>query len=1139
MSDAFKEELKSRDYECETHIIEARLLFPDITSEIESQILALCQGDYENSTPVDTNFKTVKALMEFLAGFPLEAFTTSERLQYINCLREFFSINNGNFLKICSQIILAHPPTVDPIFARIFKELHGDILGDNEWDEIISTYQKIHKQALEEVRQGSYNQAEDRLSKALKRLDLCQRNPLVDQKIIQKGLSQGYQLLAEIFMHKKLYHQATSVAWFAKRVDSSFKTPVDLQIETIEQAFLSTLTKNPTIKGLKQATQDRIKLEEIRSQIKEELDKLPKQDKIPHLKQLYQKITHQMKEFLASLLEDTEDNLKSMGFSPPCSYVVMGLGSLARQEMTPYSDLEFAILTEKDLADKSYFRHLTLLFHLRIINLGETIVPSLAIDSLNWLFDNQTPRGLAFDGNMSTASKTPYGKQRGGKGDYELIGPISHFLTFQGNWTEDSDGGLWAAKRYHLPLVLSNATLIRGDSHLFENYQNELHEKPRLSFSLSVLEEDLQMFDPHLEEEVSGKTYNVKKDLYRLPTTMLDSLANHFKLSSQSSWERIEELHKRGIFSSQGADDLLNLLMLTQELRLRTYLSYGSQNDDLSPEISPELYSFYYVALPFVQTMKQFYQATQNLEEDGCKYLQKDCFFDDSLFCQGCVGRRLLDYLGAEKNLEVDPRDTIVYYETLADIKTALYKLDEAQISYEKLLKKIPPEDKELNATIWIKRAEVYQKQTLYAQAQEAVKQAEDVLSDQASPILEKAKRLRASFNLKRSDYKKAEQELTALLAHINKRLSKQKKDPKYGVKVDLSLAETLTLLAQTYKELFQFPKAEKTLQQAFDIFRAYYQNSEHPKLAKIHLLFGSLFEAQGRSKEALARGEQALAIFLSLFKCDHPDIATSYNNIGLSLGELNKHKEAMKKYHQALDMYINLFGENHPDVATSYNNIGLCLEKLGDYAEALNHHKKALKIFKTFLRKENHPDIADCYDNIGLSLSKQGDHEKALENKRKALDIRLPILGNQHTDVGLSFNNVGRSLDELDEHQKALEYYEKALAIFIDKFGEDHPRVADVYHNMGRSLLKLKKSEQALEKQKQVLRIRLKFEDPASPKMTDCYSSMGSCLLKLKRYQEALEQYQKALDIRIKEPGADIEDLSKKIKHCEKKLAH
>lgn len=65
----------------------------------------------------------------------------------------------------------------------------------------------------------------------------------------------------------------------------------------------------------------------------------------------------------------------------PCSYAGLGLGSLSRDEMSPYSDLEFALLigdSSPDIVD--YFRQMVGWLELQVIHLGETPINILKMD---------------------------------------------------------------------------------------------------------------------------------------------------------------------------------------------------------------------------------------------------------------------------------------------------------------------------------------------------------------------------------------------------------------------------------------------------------------------------------------------------------------------------------------------------------------------------------------------------------------------------------------------------------------------------------------------------------------------------------------------------------------------------------------
>jgi hypothetical protein len=75
--------------------------------------------------------------------------------------------------------------------------------------------------------------------------------------------------------------------------------------------------------------------------------------------------TKAFREFYATVIEDA---LFILG-SPPCKYDIRGMGSLAREEICPFSDFEYFMLIEEE-EYRPYFQELAELIELQILSLG-------------------------------------------------------------------------------------------------------------------------------------------------------------------------------------------------------------------------------------------------------------------------------------------------------------------------------------------------------------------------------------------------------------------------------------------------------------------------------------------------------------------------------------------------------------------------------------------------------------------------------------------------------------------------------------------------------------------------------------------------------------------------------------------------
>ena len=95
---------------------------------------------------------------------------------------------------------------------------------------------------------------------------------------------------------------------------------------------------------------------------------------------------------------------------PPCEFSCIGIGSIARGETTPYSDLEFLFLVE-DTANDCYFERLAVTTYFLIGNLGETKLKYMNIEELSmdkW-FDDESINGFKIDGLSPNAGNIPTG----------------------------------------------------------------------------------------------------------------------------------------------------------------------------------------------------------------------------------------------------------------------------------------------------------------------------------------------------------------------------------------------------------------------------------------------------------------------------------------------------------------------------------------------------------------------------------------------------------------------------------------------------------------------------------------------------------------------------------------------------------
>ena len=889
------------------------------------------------------------------------------------------------------------------------------------------------------------------------------------------------------------------------------------ELENISIDNIDRFANKKTLDKLRQDTKETIK--------KIDNCRLNKQDKeyVNQSKKLFADITDTMSDYLAKLFAEAEQILGD----PPCKYTIAGLGSMALMRITPYSDLEFIILTANDTYRKSkdkkiseYFKNLSHYVNFKMICLGETIIPTSKYDIDMSKFVSQAV-------NFDLGGKTSLGRMDKKK-PYDLIQTVDKMLWYVKNEelkAEHIDK--------NLPYILEKVRFVYGERQIIEEYQGKV--KDFLSApvqngdgqlncearSIKILTEgtteidytqkttelkttqiigDLYKgyFDPYGSH---GKLFEVKKEIYRMPDRLIYSLALFYNIQGNSIWDAVDQLQQKAIITGDAADNLKKAATFAVSLRLKTYDYYGCQKEKMSIYASEEiqnesqitksfrlnakdlseegaLFEFYYTMLELRSKLVDFCKEQDSLQRDEKQeFFKETAFYQDNVNNKAKICTRLLQY---EKALEYEKKN-----------------LEELQQKY-----KHTPNHPDVAASLHNlgntcgalgdhKQALEYQKQALIMR--------QEIFSDKHPDVAASLNNVGSTYGAL-GDHKQALEYQKQALAMMKDILGDKHPD----------VAAILHNIGSTYGKLGNHKTALEYQKQAF-IMRQEIFGDKHPDVATSLNNVGSTYGKLGNHKTALEYQKQALNMLKEIFGDKHPDVATSLHNIGSTYGALGDHKTALEYQKQALNMSKEIFGDKHPHVAASLNNVGSTYRALGNHKTALEYQKQALNM-NTDIFGNKHPDVAASLHNVGSTYGALGDHKTALEYQKQALNMSKEIFGDKHPHVAASLNNVGSTYRALGDHQQALEYQNQALNMSKEIFGDKHPHVATSLGNIGSTYSDLGDHQQALEYQKQALNMSKEIFGDKHPSVAASLNNVGSTYGALGDHQQALEYQKQAL---------------------------
>lgn len=806
--------------------------------------------------------------------------------------------------------------------------------------------------------------------------------------------------------------------------------------------------------------------------------------KAAKIQQLYHAIAEQLKTFIRTLIQECIDSLGS----PPCEYALIALGSLAREEATPYSDLEFAILiAEEQETYKQYFCNLTRLLQLKVLNLGETILPSLAIPLLNnfyskdpsdnWFYDTITPRGFAFDGAMPQACKTPLGKKDShGNTVYELIHTPHGFMQFQEEY--------WFKQEPHLPLILTNSSFIQGNQNLFNQYQDLIWGRLGKTQEIwkartaILLKESLAQFEPKLyEQSEEGKLFMVKQEIYRLLSISMDILAPLYNLCGHpSTIQRIASL-----FKGVGQENLTIAASISLELRLQTYLTNHGQKEKLSAIASdlqkvfsipsPDiLFVYYYIALAFVANLRAFL-ADNSLSN---VFFAKE-FFDNSEKIKGQIFKRLLNYQRAKEQfliwLNNEPNDM--------EVLDSLIGIMVYRGEYQKLEVKI----------------EQYKK-----------------LLDSYQDNLQ----LKAAAYNNIGNYYRSIHNYDTAINYYNLALEIKQKHFKED---SIAHAVSYYSLGMVYIDQGNYKAGLDYLKQCLTIHKKVSHSKPDILLCKMAMGVGYLnLNAYDKAKKYL---EQCLVMLKDSYGELHPDLALILTDLGNVNYRLGDGQQALILHSQALNLAKSYFEIPNATVACILDNLTNTHLEIGNYDDAKSYAEEALRQKQAVYQVPN-PDVVRSYKNLIAVKRILNQMDEAKLDAEAMMKLITQMGEDRFTadDLADYYFELGKVHEGMSEEESAaaMSYYQKAQSC-LDEYtklnGIIHPKSLALYNYLGDFYLNLNKVERAEREYQAAIQLGSRIQtDDIQIQVALAHGNLGCLEFDRKAYGRAIENYENAIVI-------------------------
>jgi tetratricopeptide (TPR) repeat protein/GTPase SAR1 family protein len=269
--------------------------------------------------------------------------------------------------------------------------------------------------------------------------------------------------------------------------------------------------------------------------------------------------------------------------------------------------------------------------------------------------------------------------------------------------------------------------------------------------------------------------------------------------------------------------------------------------------------------------------------------------------------------------------------------------------------------------------------------------------------------------------------------------------DKKAGINQSMVLAR----LGSVYRNISDYQKAKKSLEEAFESFSLYY-GAKHVKTAWISTTLGSVYRNTGEYVKARKFLEEGYNIYKERYGEDHLDTIWSSAYLAQIHKNLGNYSKAKRLLEKVLITFEKEYGKDHTKTAWCLIHLANVYRSIGYHQKSKEYCIQALKIYKN-LRGESSFEFAWGGTHLSQTYRSLGNFEESIKLLKASLAFYNNNLDPDHANLGWVKLHLGCAYRQQGKWDEALNLLKDSLRIIENYYGKNHVQSTQILVALGK----------------------------------------------------------------------------------------